>query len=221
MGKTPENVPPTDPGAFAAPVNALYRRAIKGKFEPFQGNKSSEVRRAALGLALLRQLLDQHTKSLSLSAGMPASGIREAYGILDHLTTGKQHPISKHIHGIHSGQFRPQHVPVNAIEQEARKIVVAVVRAYARAAGVTPHYARQVVVEAAEKIGCKFTNDQIKKWDDRFRKPDGVDDAHASPDVGPDCWAEKLSEAGEAQKVLAVGVTWIWKWWAVPETPRG
>jgi hypothetical protein len=76
-----------------------------------------------------------------------------------------------------------------------------------------PRYTRQVVIAEAAEADCKFTDPKIKKWDDRFR---GLDGADAFLNVGPDVYAAKLSAAGDAKKILALGVTWIWKWWAVP-----
>jgi hypothetical protein len=78
-----DDIPPDDPGDFAKAVNDLYRHEVERTSKPPQ-NLSLEVRRSAFGLALIRQLLDQHTKSNHLSAYLPASGIREAYGILYH-----------------------------------------------------------------------------------------------------------------------------------------
>jgi hypothetical protein len=209
MTKTNE-IAPENNGDFAAAVIKLYDHAVKKSTGPFEGNISRQVRQAAFGLALLRQLVQQHAKSIALSKDLPSSGIGEALGILDHLITGKDHPIARHINGIHSGRFRQGH-PANAIENEGRKIVVAVVRAYAKAANTSQLKARQVVVaEAAKNPDCNFTEHQIKKWDDRFRGREGA------PSDGPDVYAAKLSEAGDATEILALGLTWIWKLWAVP-----
>ena len=95
MNKKLDNVSPTNPGDFAEAVCALYKHSTKRESEPFRGNVSIEVRRAAFGLALIRNLLDACARSISLSADIPASGIREAYAILDHLTAGRKHPISE------------------------------------------------------------------------------------------------------------------------------
>lgn len=212
MNKKSDDVLPENPGKFAKAVNDLYRHAVECKPEPFQGNVSLEVRQAAFGLALIRQLLDQHAKSIYLSADMPGSGIREAYGILDHLTTGRDHPISKHIKGIHSGAFRPQHAEVNSIERFGQKIIVGLVRAYMAATGAKQAEALRQAVNAAKKAGSDFTAEQIRGWDKKFTR---------ETDRGPDYLAAELSKKGDPQLILDLGATWIWKWWGVPMPPKG
>jgi hypothetical protein len=81
MNKQPDDDLPGDPGEFAKAVIDLYRHAVECNPKPFHGNISLKVRRAAFGLALIRQLLDQYAKSMHLSADMPVSAIRDAYGI--------------------------------------------------------------------------------------------------------------------------------------------
>jgi hypothetical protein len=127
--------------------------------------------------------------------------------VLDHLTTGRDHPIARHINGIHSGAFRPQHAPINAIEQEAQKIVVAVVAAYAKSANVSQRVALKAIILAAAKGECHFTSDQIKGWKRKFRN-----------DRGPAIWEAKLNEAPD---VFGVGISWIWKWWGTPMPSPG
>ena len=210
MNKKLDNVSPTNPGDFAEAVCALYKHSTKRESEPFRGNVSIEVRRAAFGLALIRNLLDACARSISLSADIPASGIREAYAILDHLTAGRKHPISRHIDGIHSGKYRPQHAPGNAIEREGQKIVVGVVRAYMIAACVLESEALRKTIAAAAERECNFTVDQIKGWSKKFSQEN---------DQGPDYYAATLSKAGDAPQILALGATWIWKWWGAPMPP--
>jgi hypothetical protein len=187
MTKT-NDVSPDDDGEFAAAVNKLYRHAVKGDPKPFQGNIGLEVRQAAFGLALLHQLVEQNAKSMRLSADIPSSGIGEALGILDHLTTGKDHPISKHIKGIHSGKFRPQHAEANSIERFRHMIIVGVVRAYMAATGAKQAEALRQVVRAAKRAGLIFSGinvpeNQIRMWDRLFRK---------RGDRGPDAVANDL-----------------------------
>jgi hypothetical protein len=184
--------PPSDAGDFAAAVNKMVDWLNGPQTSRFTGNVSSDVRQVAYGLTLLRQLLDSCTKQIALSERIPTTGIKEAYAILDHLRTGRKHPISFHVQGIHSGRFRPSRAPANALEQEARKVAVGVARAYAQVARISANAARGKVVSDARELGIKFTNDAIKKWDDRFRGQEGVDGPASAYDPGPDVWMSSL-----------------------------
>jgi hypothetical protein len=214
------NGPPTDPGEFAEAVVRLYDYLLGARTLPFKGNDAQEVRQVAFGLNLIREMLDCWVKGRD-SELMQRSGVREAYAILDHLTTGRRHPISVHIRGIHSGRYRPSRAPVNAIEHEAQRVVVGVCRAYARSANISANAARTKVVAASRKIGIHFTKDMIKKWDDRFKRPDGVEETDAKADFRSEAYAHGLlSETDrDPERVLGLGLTWISKWCAVPRLP--
>jgi hypothetical protein len=80
--------------------------------------------------------------------------------------------------------------------------------------------ARDHIVSAAkERWGIHFTGAMIKKWDDRFRRPDDATDA---ADTRPDAYAAYLIDAakGDTQQVIEIGMAWIWKWWSVPRLPE-
>jgi len=91
---------------FAEGCVTAYRMILG--YEKFDGHQPAEdVRQVAIGLALIRELLDGFVASMTESAAMPGSGIREAYAIIDHLTSGRAHPVAKHISGLKSARFRP------------------------------------------------------------------------------------------------------------------
>jgi hypothetical protein len=160
--------------------------------------------------------LDDHAKSIELSAEIPASGIREAFAILDYLTTGRKHPISKHIEGLRSGRYHPQKANVNAIERAAQAIVVGVLRAYMAETGARQSDALRQVVVAAKSAGISFSGtkdspgNQIRMWDRWFSE---------NKVALPDHFATQLRKTGDAQQILNVGAAWIWKHWAVPMPP--
>jgi hypothetical protein len=215
-----EDKAPDDPGEFAIAVNKLCDYLAGNRTRKFRGNAAPEVRRVAFGLMLFRDLLDNYRKSLTI-ADISATGIREAYAILDHLKTGRQHPISKHIVGIHSDRFRPQRAPAGGIEIEGRKVVVGVARAYALVAGITPNRARTEVANAARAGGIRFTNGMIRQWDDRFRRPDGIAEDLAKADPGPEAWADLLLKisSDDPRDVLQNGMKLIACWWMVAKLP--
>jgi hypothetical protein len=212
---------PDDPGEFADAVNQLCDYLAGDQTRKFRGNAALEVQQVAFGLNLIRERLDSYRKSLTIAHITPTA-LREAYAILDHLRTGRKHPISKHIVGIHSDRFRPQRATVSGIEIEGRKVVVGVTRAYARVAGVTLNRARTEVVDAAHAAGIRFTNGMIRQWDDRFKRPDGVAQEVAKADPGPDAWADLLLKMGsdDPRDVLQNGMKLIACWWMVAKLPE-
>jgi hypothetical protein len=115
-------------GNFAAAVIKLYNHARSGA-RPFDGNASDDVRRVAFGLALIRDLVEEHARTITFSAHIPSSAIGEALSIIEHLTTGREHPVSRHIRGIHSGRFRPQHASVTHVQRFRQYVFVGLVRA--------------------------------------------------------------------------------------------
>ena len=166
MTKQTEDIAPSDPAEFAAAVNRLCAYLSGDRMRPFKGNSAREVRQVAFGLNLIREMLDSYSKKVHW-ARRPATGLTEAYAILDHLETGRAHPISSHIQGIHSGKFRPQHMRVHKLEIEGRMMVTGFVRAYAQTAKVSSNAARKKAVAIAAEEGIPFTNGQVMQWERR------------------------------------------------------
>ena len=104
MSKNTEDSLPSDPGEFASSVIKMYDYLLGDRTHPFKGNTAREVRQVAFGLNLIRAMLDDFVKGRD-SEEMPRSGVREAYAILDHLTSGHKQPVSAHIKGIRSGRL--------------------------------------------------------------------------------------------------------------------
>jgi hypothetical protein len=175
--------------------------------------------------------LDREAKA-SNAPPDPATPILGALAIIDALTSGRDHPIWRHIAGLKSKRFRMQNAPPNQAEQVGRIFVVGLVRAYQQTANVSRRAAIQAVIEACRFPDFEFGADQIKRWDRTFRE---------QHEQGPDAFAnhvfervkklEKAIEAGDErakdyewftklgpdERVLAIGRTRVWQMWAVPD----
>lgn len=167
-----------DRGEFAQAVIKLYRWNISAKAPdaPFAGDTRLEVRRCANGLALITQLLDDYMlKNTLVGAEIAAAGVGDAYAILDHLTSGRDHPIAKHIKGLHSGTFRPQHAPANKHDRLVQRIVVGAVLAIQAHDEPGQNAAIKKLVENLEQAGVEGypTAGQVKSWYHALRSDDG------------------------------------------------
>jgi hypothetical protein len=209
MRKSTAATPPDDDVEFAHSVIDLYKWELSDKKQAYAGKLSRDVRRVAYGLVLIRQLLDEKMRSLSGAPDIAASGIREAYGILDHLTTGLDHPIATHIAGIRSKDFRPHKVSIAEIGSLAQAVVVGAMRAVARSEKTTEAAARRAIVNKFAGSEYAFTEAQIKGWHYKF---DGTKDGL------PDAICNEILRAAEAgnQTALNIGAHFISGYWAVP-----
>jgi len=219
-----------DNADFAAAVIDLYNAAIRGELKIFSGNQDREVREVAFGITIIRQLLDREAKADKAQPD-PTKPILGALAIVDALTSGRDHPIWRHIAGLKSKRFRMQNAPPNLLEQMGRVVVVGLVRAYQEVANVSASAARDAVIAACRFRDFEFGKEQIRRWDRTFRE---------QSEQGPDAFAnlffegvKKLEEAIEAGderakdlewftklgpegRVLAIGRMRVWQIWAVP-----
>lgn len=198
---------------FAEKVIQLFGAAVRGKPCDIDDR---DVRRVALGLATLQQLVSREIRTLESTLDWPAYALVDADAILNALTTGRKHPIWRHITGLQAGRRRPQRAGPNAIENLIRAVMVGFVRAYQRTANVSQSEAiRQVMnVCRSQSDGDVFTFEQIRAWDRRFRErgdpwPDGAANTLLQKARGLDrSWSlsEKLLEVGrsDAFRLLAV-----------------
>jgi hypothetical protein len=219
-----------DNADFAAAVIELYKAAMRGELEKFAGTQDREVREVAFGITIIRQLLDREAKAEKAPPD-PAKPVLGALAIVDALTSGRDHPIWRHIAGLKSKRFRMQNAPPNRAEHLGRVCVVGLVRAYQQTANVSAKVARDAVIAACRFEDFAFGTEQIKRWDRTFREQN---------EQGPDAFAnlffdevKKLEEAIEAgderakgfewftklgpdDRVLAIGRKRVWQTWAIP-----
>jgi hypothetical protein len=195
-------------GDFARKVIGLYRHAVARPGETYPGNQDLDVRRVALGLALMRQLLDEHSRRPHRLADIAESGIAEARGILAHLTTGEDHPVARHIVSLRTR--RPQNAPANAIDKTRQANIVGVVRAYGVVANVPESVAIRKVVQALKGTELDMSEGQVRNWHNRTDQLADKFASHllslAAPDPG---------------RVLALGVTHIMCLSGVPPIDGG
>jgi hypothetical protein len=216
------------PGLVTRSIIELYTAAMRGELEKFSGNQDRDVREVAFVLATIRQLLERELRAGFATAGLPGTPILGGLAMIDALTSGRDHPIHRHLAGLRSGRFRPQNAPPNRMEELGRVVVVGLVRAYEVTAKVPRLAAIKAVSEACRFEDFEFGIEQIKRWDRTCRE---------QQDLGPDAFANRFIEraaelrnaiqAGDARAaqfaghdagelVLAVGRMDVWRMWAVP-----
>ncbi|MEJ0095785.1 MAG: hypothetical protein WDN46_20970 [Methylocella sp.] len=208
---TKPEVTKADHSAFAKEVERAYRIARGLQSLEAGGQPEEDARRVGTGLALINELLDAYAAKMKLSGELPGSGLRDAYGIVEHLTTGRDHPIARHILGIKTDQFRRGKMRPTGETRLAQIVAVAAVRGYAMKAGGQQAPARRAVIAQAALYKIVLTATDLKNWHDAFQ---------VEKDIGPDVFANELvNGCSDAQQVLELGATWIWKFWAVPSLP--
>jgi hypothetical protein len=134
-----------DNADFAAAVIELYKAAVRGELDKFPGSQDREVREVAFALTTIRQLLDREFAPGGAAAD-PGKPMLGALAIIDALTSGRDHPIWRHIKGLRSKRFRMQNAPPNRSEELGRACVVGLVRAYQQTANVSASAARDAVI---------------------------------------------------------------------------
>jgi hypothetical protein len=132
---------------FAADVIKLYTAALAGQMAGC-ADSSLDARRVGFGLVALRQALDPILHRLRNDPLLIAAGGGfEALAILDALTSGRDHPVWKHIDGLRSGRYRPGAAAPVEQERHRRAMLVGVVLAYQEKTGVSQRAAVQAVVD--------------------------------------------------------------------------
>jgi hypothetical protein len=200
-------------GDRAQSVIDLYKLTLEGKRS--KADWPRDVRQVALGLVVLRQLVDNYKAELAgKSADWRAnSAIAEADAIIEALVTGHAHPIWDHINSLRSGDFRPQHAPVTRIERQRQLCLIGAIYAYSDASAKRHAEARRIVLESVPSNDFSFTTEQVRKWMSRL-----------ADDPGWREYAEKIKKrAGELnsqfqldERILAAGRELIWEMWSVP-----
>ena len=132
-----------------------------------------------------------------------ASGVGDADAILNHLTSGKAHPIANHIRGLRSAAFRPQHAPANEYERFVQRIVVGAARALQQSGGKGLNVSIRTLVEGVCKAGSEFqpTEAQVKGWHYAFDR---------DRDPGPDVFAQEIIDPATAHPKSSVLQEAVW-----------
>jgi hypothetical protein len=157
---------------FSHDVVNLYKYLIGATEQNPSPLANRDVERCASGLRLLRILLDEYSKSLNTSKAYPHTGVIDAYGILDHLVTGRSHPVARHIDGIHSRVFRANVAPAGELEQFQQAVVVSLINIIITEEKVTRNKAATLIVEHFKRHNFGFTVDQLISWDRKFKNED-------------------------------------------------
>jgi hypothetical protein len=200
-----------DASQFASDVIEVYKAVIAGK--PRQREFGREVRQAAHGLAALRQASDYFLEQLFQDdqniTGLPSSALMDAAAILDALTSGKDHPIWRHIDGVRSVAHRPGRAPKATTELLRQSIAGGLVLALQEAGKLSGRQAAVAVISRVQSTDFSFTFEQLRKWakhDDAHEIAKGfIQTARNNPDT------KSLSE-----RVMIAGHTAIYKFWSTP-----
>jgi hypothetical protein len=166
---------PPGPEYAEAAIN-LYRHKMYDEPVDFGalGKLSDDDRRDANAMAaallVIHQLLDKHAKLKQLSpADLPASGLTQAYDLLNALTTGRDWPpFWRFLAGLRSGK-RTQNAAPGEFESFRRSIISGFALALQEAVKRETNKdnetkAIQRVIEICQLPGVTFTVDQIRKW---------------------------------------------------------
>jgi hypothetical protein len=149
---------------FSMEVIRLYKWSIGDMAKPYDEEPDRDIRRCANGLRFITVLLTEYMRETPRPAGFSDTGVQEAYGIIEHLLTGKAHPISRHIQGIHSARFRANAAPVADLERLAQAVVVATVIAIMEQSNEIQSRAIRQIVNKFISTDFAFTENQIKGW---------------------------------------------------------
>jgi hypothetical protein len=145
---------------FATDVIDLYRARMAG--QPAT-HPDPEVRAVAFGLVALKQAIEPALqKHRNNPQALVYTGALAADGIIDALTTGRDHPLWKHITALQTATYRPG--APGAHEQQRRAMFAGVVIAYQEAAGVTLTKASIAVCEGIKAKDFPVTPGQLRKW---------------------------------------------------------
>jgi hypothetical protein len=151
---------------FATDIIDLYRARMAG--QPAT-HPDAEVREVAFGLVALKQAIEPFLhKHRNDPQALIYTGALVADGIIDALTTGRDHPLWKHIGALQTATYRPG--APGAYDQQRRAMFAGVVLAYQETAGVSRTKASIAVCEGIKAKDFPVTPGQLRKWIERNDK---------------------------------------------------
>ncbi len=202
-----------EPSDFAKEVIGLYKTLLQApEHRGASGGPNLaatvDARRVAFGLAAIRRLLDTKLAEIGFNDDFVRSGLLEAYKIIEHLTTGLDHPIAMHIAGLKTAYFRPSRQSKTPLGEQGQMSVVGLVRAYADLKGIGFKPAASTIIEKLQVEGVHLTVETVRRWNSRFRDRE---------EVGPDAYANHFITSGnnDLDAVLQHGLIWCWRWLGV------
>jgi hypothetical protein len=160
------------------------------------------------GLIALRNLADQELDRLRIEKDglhrLGKSGLRQAIGLLDALTTGRRHAIYDLVKGIQSKAFRAVRTRPNVIEKMDMDDLVGLVRAL-KAAGQKESVAIKQIVRVCKLEPADQWRRRIRDWNRR------------SKDEAPDKVAATLVR--NPDRILKRAANWAAQAFAIPPAP--
>jgi hypothetical protein len=200
---------------FATDVIKICDAEIAGKLDDRELSADRDVRKVAFGLIALRQATThflEKFKNHPDDGRLPQSGLVDAAAILEALTTGKRHPIWKHIEALKTQKYRSGAALSVETETMRRRMVVGLVLAYKDATGLTANKALRAVVNGIKSEDFSFNVEQLRKW---VAHDDGQEFANQ---FLSDAKALGGPAAALPKCVMIVGRKAIWQFWSTPMT---
>jgi hypothetical protein len=199
---------------FATDVIKICDAEISGKLDDQELSANKKVRAVAFGLIALRQATTHFLEILKNhpdDSRLPKSGLVDAAAIVDALTTGKGHPVWKHIEALQTPKYRSGAAYPVETDTMRRRMVAGLVCAYKQAANVKINKAAQAVADDIKSEDFSFSAGQLRKWVDQ-------DDGKKFADQFlSDAKALGGPPAALPRCVLIVGRKAIWRFWSTPK----
>jgi hypothetical protein len=185
--------PEPDDGEFARAVIKLFdwNMSADPQKRALTSRASVEARQCANGLTFIKQLLNEFMHRNTLTGNdIAETGIGDAYAIVDHLISGKAHPIARHIRGLGAAGLRAQRAEANEFARLTQRIVVGAARALQTSDRVGIRVATRAIANGLNQRNSEFrpTAAKIKAWHCLFER---------WSDIGPDVFAREIIERSE------------------------
>lgn len=151
---------------FATDIIELYRARLAG--QPAT-HSNPDVRAVAFGLVALKQAIEPALhKHRNDPEALIYTGALVADGIIDALTTGRNHPLWDHIAALQTATYRPGGPGI--YEQRRIEMFAGLVLAYQETADVAQWEASRAVSAGIEAPDFPVTAGQLRQWTRRNEK---------------------------------------------------
>ena len=211
-----------DAADFAKAVIAAYKANLNevpsDSINPHVMNR--DVRRVANGLALLQQLAARQIADMKeqKDLGLDETGIVEALEMIEALTTGRDHPLWRHVKGLRSKTRVP-----TALERFRRCIILGVLEALRRKGVKNDTEAINNIVANYHFPGDRFklSPHQIKGW--RRKLGPEADAQQVLVDAAASTFIQKAdsltSPPDVRARILGIGLNYFRRTWGVARPP--
>lgn len=216
IGTLKEKKNQADRASFSRSVIALHKHLSQvhrsNGTKRFGGRVDDDIMRVAAGLTAITRLLEIKFEEIGFGEEMTTTGLRDAFGIVEYLTTGRYHPIADHVAGLRTGYFHPQRQRAAGIDENGRALIVGAVGAFGVASGQDQAKSIRAVSDALKQQGVEVGADQIRGWGRRFKE-----EQHQGPAAFRSYFLERAHNDPTA--ILNMAQAWGFRWAGVPALP--